>query len=169
MFGKKKEKTEKVKFFSTKRTTIRTIEDGIPEIPEGYTASICLMSDHILITGNKKLPEVALPFSQIISFGTIKEDDFQNKSAIGRAAVGGLLLGPLGAMVGAVSGTGQKKKQKAYLVINYVSSSGGEAALTAELVWPNDVDTLKFTKGLKQYARCFNDPAPETVGKRVTL
>lgn len=169
MFRKKKEETEKVKFFSTKRTTIKAIKDGIPGIPEGYVISICLMSDHILITGNKKLPEIALPFPQITSFGTIKEDAFQNKSSIGRAAVGGLLLGPLGAVVGAVSGTGQKKKQKVYLVINYVSSSGEEAALTAELIGPNNTDTLKFTKGLKQYARCFNDPAPETVGKRVTL
>ncbi|TXD81062.1 zinc ribbon domain-containing protein [Subsaximicrobium wynnwilliamsii] len=54
------------------------------------------------------------------SFSEIKEID---KSVMGRALVGGLILGPIGAIVGGISGVGSNKKniEKYYLVINYWS------------------------------------------------
>lgn len=61
--------------------------------------------------------------AQIIDMKFIKHDNLsvQNKSVIGRAAVGGLILGPLGAVVGGMSGLGSKyKKLGAYLfIINF--------------------------------------------------
>lgn len=45
----------------------------------------------------------------------------ENKSVIGRAIVGGLLLGPVAAIIGGISGIGTKQtlKGKYYLIINY--------------------------------------------------
>jgi len=43
----------------------------------------------------------------IIVDGIVKEED---KSVVGRAVVGGLLFGPLGAVVGGMSGVGKKEK-----------------------------------------------------------
>jgi predicted ATP-dependent serine protease len=61
--------------------------------------------------------------SQIISLKQTSQEELSktDKSVIGRAVVGGLILGPLGAIVGGMSGIGNKEKlkNKHYLVINY--------------------------------------------------
>lgn len=61
--------------------------------------------------------------SQIISLKqtTLSKISEMDKSVIGRAVVGGLILGPIGAVVGGMSGIRNKKKivDKNYLVINY--------------------------------------------------
>lgn len=50
----------------------------------------------------------------------------KSKSVIGRGVVGGLLLGPVGAIVGGMSGIGNKSNSKKdrYLIINYKDESG---------------------------------------------
>jgi len=57
-----------------------------------------------------------------------------NKSVLGRALVGGVLLGGIGALVGAVSGTGKKMKSdpKLYFIIGYTNSNGTEKFLQFE-------------------------------------
>ena len=47
----------------------------------------------------------------------------KGKSVVGRAAVGSLLFGPVGALVGGVSGTGKKQKSKLkhFVIITYLS------------------------------------------------
>jgi hypothetical protein len=61
--------------------------------------------------------------SQIISIKTASKGEIvsANKSVIGRAIAGGLILGPLGAIIGGMSGVGLKEKfiDKHYLIINY--------------------------------------------------
>ncbi len=60
--------------------------------------------------------------SQIISIDFADQSELlkQNKSVIGRAVVGNLLMGPMGAIVGGMSGIGSKNvKKNSYLVINF--------------------------------------------------
>lgn len=61
--------------------------------------------------------------SQIISLEKTTESELikMDKSVIGRAVVGGLILGPLGAIIGGISGIGTKEKisEKNYLIINF--------------------------------------------------
>lgn len=59
-----------------------------------------------------------------------------NKSVIGRAVVGTLLLGPLGAVIGGMSGIGTKTKkspQKNFVIITYTSDGNGKT-LVFEIV-----------------------------------
>lgn len=82
---------------------------------------------------------IYLKYSQITKFSSVNEEEIVevNKSVIKRALVGNLLLGPLGAMIGAVDGTGTKKVskgKKSYFVINYISGTGTEEALPLEIV-----------------------------------
>lgn len=45
------------------------------------------------------------------------EEIIKKKSVIGRGIAGALIAGPVGAIVGGVSGIGEKKKQEAYMLI----------------------------------------------------
>ena len=70
-----------------------------------------------------KKPEVNLKYEQITGINVTSEEEIleKSKSVTGRAVIGGVLLGPLGAIVGGMSGIGDKKKEKThyYLIINY--------------------------------------------------
>ena len=61
--------------------------------------------------------------SQIINLKSASTEELiqVNKSVIGRAVVGGLILGPLGAIIGGMSGIGNKDKSinKKYFIINF--------------------------------------------------
>lgn len=76
-----------------------------------------------------------LSYAQItdVAYTTSIEDITQGKSPIARAVAGGLLLGPLGALVGAISGAGNtvKKSPRFHLIIAYrPRDSEGDAFLT---------------------------------------
>ncbi|MCG3089146.1 hypothetical protein [Sporosarcina cyprini] len=72
---------------------------------------------------NKKKSKVNLNLNKVTDVGvaTEKEITEKSKSVIGRAAVGTLLIGPLGGIIGGMSGLGNKKKEKdlRVAVINY--------------------------------------------------
>jgi len=75
-------------------------------------------------------PSAFLNYSQITNAAVVREQEIIeiDKSVVGRAIVGGLLLGPLGAEIGGISGVGKKKKTKysCYLIINYIPSASEE-------------------------------------------
>lgn len=95
-------------------------ENVVKEIPEGeikivlHTNGICIM---------KGISLYYISDQQIIKLSTATEKQImtESKSVIGRAIVGGLILGPLGAVIGGISGVGSKQKLKGkfYLIINY--------------------------------------------------
>lgn len=74
-----------------------------------------------------------IDYNQItdVYYGIETEIVKSSKSPIGRAVVGGLLFGDTGAVVGAISGIGEKEK-KNYIrkfIISYTSSDGQEKFL----------------------------------------
>lgn len=101
----------------------------------------------------KDKPIVKLNYEQIVAAEVITEREIieSGKSTVGRALVGGVLLGSLGAIVGGMSGIGNKTKSSKhyFLVVNYKSSNSEEAkALSFEIVgaslhWDSFVKELK--------------------------
>ena len=87
---------------------------------------------------NKNKGPIYLEYSKITKFGTVNEKEIteKDKSVIKRGLAGGLLLGPIGAVIGAVEGTGSKKKvtYKSFFVFNYTSGDGEEKSLPVEIV-----------------------------------
>lgn len=125
-------------FKSTKGSLISELfelREDIGQIKAGWMVDVALYDDHLEIKEmlSKKKPPITLNYSQItdVFYGMETEIVTKAKSPIGRAVAGGLLFGGVGAVVGAVSGTGEKtqKVNKFYFLISYTSSAGEPGVL----------------------------------------
>lgn len=99
-----------------------------------------LKEDCIFIVSrlNKKM-SVSLKYEKITNCEYVTEQDIQekSKSVLGRAAIGGLLLGPVGAVVGGMTGlNGQKQKSKirSFIIINYTTGGDETGVIYLEIV-----------------------------------
>lgn len=76
---------------------------------------------------------ISLRYDQITETSFYSEEKIleKSKSVIGRAAIGSL-FGPLGSIIGGISGTGKKqiKKQRYYYTISFISTSGEPGLIT---------------------------------------
>jgi len=96
-------------------------ENTIISIPNGKINIILHTHGIQLIT--KSLTNYPINNDQIISIKQASNEELAEveKSVIGRAVIGGLILGPLGAVIGGISGVGSKNKhiKKHYVIINF--------------------------------------------------
>lgn len=97
---------------------------------------VALYNNHLTIKVPLSKNETTLKYSQIIDvvYTAELETISVSKSPIGRAVAGGLLFGGVGAIVGAVSGTGTKAKKERhfYFIISYTSSNGEDKFIQFE-------------------------------------
>ena len=131
--------------------------DGIESYSKGTAIELSLDDKEECLVMKARVfkdkPLIKLNYEQIVAAEVINEKEIieSGKSAVGRALVGGVLLGPLGAIVGGMSGIGNKTKSSKpyFLVVNYKSSNSEEAkALSFEIVgaslhWDSFVKELK--------------------------
>lgn len=103
-----------------------TMPEMLPNIPGGKAVNVSMEDGYLLIKQGKSGNEVKLPYDKITNANIMEETEEieKNKSVIGRAVVGGILLGPAAAVVGGMSGLGKKKKSKShyFYVIDYTSN-----------------------------------------------
>lgn len=97
-----------------------------------------------------------IDYTQItdVYYGIETEIVKSSKSPISRAVIGGLLFGETGAVVGAISGVGEKEK-KNYIrkfIISYMSSDGQEKFLNFDDTCTALFNGEKFSKKLKELA-----------------
>lgn len=115
-------------------------ENVVHEIPEG-DVKIALHTNGVCIW--KGTAFYYISDQQIINISTATEDQImtESKSIIGRAIVGGLILGPLGAVIGGMSGVGSKQKLKGkyYLIINFwdLMSQSAQTLLISTKIKPD--------------------------------
>jgi len=134
--NKGEEKTPEIKSEIEKRMPVHNYEeikymDGISAYDEGLKVVLSLLDDKMEIKPKKKeFPVANIQYTQIKKINIVKETEIKefDKSVTGRAVVGGLLLGGLGAVIGGMSGLGKKtfSVNRTFLVINYISSSTNE-------------------------------------------
>lgn len=117
--------------------------ENVAAFSKGYMYEVALYDTYLEITSLQK-KTVTLKYDQITDVFYGMETELKNKpqSAIGRAAIGGLLFGTTGAIVGAISGSNKQTKERHfYFIISYVGSDGVDKYLQFE-------DTRLY-KGLK--------------------
>lgn len=102
-------------------------ESGVPGINQGKV-NLRIQSDKLTINDVQIIPLSRMRGASVYSE---KEVISKGKSVIGRAAAGGIVLGPIGATVGGMSGIGDKKevKKKHYMSIFFVGKDGTEQQL----------------------------------------
>lgn len=101
---------------------------------------------------NNKAPVIKLRLNKITGLIETTDTDIKtkSKSVLGRAMLGGIFLGPAGAIVGGISGTKEKviTEIKFLLIINYLDSNSETQAIVLEEL-PGRFNISKFTKSLK--------------------
>ena len=127
-------------FFKSKKGSIISdyfkLTDTLGVYNSGEMVDVVLYDDHLIIMSPVLKQEIKLNYNRItdVYYGLETEIIEQNKSVIGRAIAGGLLLGGVGAVVGGISGTGTKTKKERhfYFIISYTSSTGEDKFIQFE-------------------------------------
>lgn len=147
LFGKKNKNSD--------RSVNLSFVDGIEGYGKGLAIELSINTEKECVTIKSravKRPEVNLKFEQITGVNVVSEKDIieKSKSTVGRAIVGGVLLGRLGAIIGGMSGIGNKQKSEMhyYMVINYKSKNEEIKVLSFEIVgaslhWSSFVEELR--------------------------
>ena len=139
--------------------------ESVGGLPEGNMYVLSLYDDKLTIKNPLIKTTVELKYEQItdVFYGIETEISTHNKSVIKRALVGGLLFGGIGAVVGAVDGTGTKEKKSKhfYFIISYKSSSGEDAYIQFEDV--RLYQGSKLAKKLKELCRIEDTVSSDTV------
>lgn len=151
----KKEKAEYKKKISRYMNIAGVLVDGVPNIGERRIVKVYLLPEALLIRQESDDKSAELPYTRIKDAQVVTEKEIieKSKSVVGRAMIGGLFLGGLGATVGAISGVGTKQQvnENQFLVINYSTADSEESkAISIELA---TVFYEDFIKGLHKMAR----------------
>lgn len=107
--------------------------NGLGTLPERAMFEISLDEEYLTMNQiklkvfgkNEILQQYRIKACDILALDIVKKAELENQSVIGRGAVGGLLFGPVGAVLGGMSAT-SKQKIKSTLAISYLPSSGDE-------------------------------------------
>ena len=104
-------------------------ENGMHNVRLGITGNVL----KIFSSNNRILKTIGLKNINDISLVTDEILDEKDKSVIGRAIVGGIAFGVVGAVVGGMSGMGSKKEYKLVKLIKIDTNEGTLFALPDEL------------------------------------
>lgn len=127
-------------FFKSKKGSIISdyfmLRKDVGQIKANNAVDVALYEDHLELSAPMSKQPITLNYSQItdVYYGFEKDIVEKNKSVIGRAVLGGVLFGGVGAVVGAASGSGKKETTvtRFVFVISYTSRDGNQDFLTFE-------------------------------------
>lgn len=143
-----KTKARGKKVYGASESSVAIHMHGIPDVPQYRLANLFLSGEKLVIESEKKVYEIR--YDQLTAAESMQKSELlkKDKSVIARGVVGGLLLGPIGAIIGGLSGMGQKKIKGDFLIINYRSAADSEVKVLIFDV-KNILQANKLAKSLK--------------------
>lgn len=122
---------------------------GLPHSEKDDKAEIYLLEDRLKISCTNKRYE--MPHDRIVVAKYLDSTDVlkQDKSVVGRGVAGYVLLGPLGSIVGGMSGIGEKKTKGNFLVLNYKRKNTDDVEIFI-FNFKNDSDPKKIANFLTE-------------------
>ncbi|MCI7304074.1 MAG: hypothetical protein SOR93_10815 [Clostridiales Family XIII bacterium] len=137
-----------------------TLLESVGNLRANLVCDVALFDDQIIIKECVTKNSATLKYDQITGVECGYKDEIveKNKSVIGRAVAGGLLLGGIGAVVGGMSGVGKKQKKKTikYFIISYTASDDTDQFLLFEDT--QFFKTKKIINTIKELAKLEDDP-----------
>lgn len=108
--------------------------EGLGQLPDNSLFRVELDKDYLflfhvklhLLGRDEIIQKYQIQAADVVDLGIVKQSEIQKQSVVGRGVVGGVLFGPVGAMLGAMSATG-KQKIKNVFAVSYLPSQGTEA------------------------------------------
>nr|DAU68323.1 MAG TPA: hypothetical protein [Caudoviricetes sp.] len=145
--------------------------NGLPNIPElNYfellydDKKLYLNSLKLGIFKNEILKSFEIPLQKIVDIDYITEEYMQDKSVIKRAIIGSF-INPLGAIIGGMSGIGQKKAKKQLYSITFLASDDTIKNVVFDPQYMSyDIKNMGFNKKInKQLKDIQKDPKIEKI------
>ena len=126
-----------------------TIVQGIPGTSDGQPAFLRLYDDRVTVNDQQTIPLTRI--SEAVSFSQ-KDVESKDKSVVGRGLIGAALLGPLGAVVGGMSGVGQKNKgvNTQFIALHYTDKDGSTETALFRNAGPGPLPLINFSKSLNK-------------------
>ena len=121
---KEKEKKELIKYYKTHADNSFFYESGLGNLQPDMPMRMYTDGDDLIIQHMFKDPIFRIKLGNVLKIEEVweKKEEIREKSVIKRGVAGGLLFGPLGAVVGGMSGVGTKEVTTyKYYKISYLS------------------------------------------------
>lgn len=132
-------------------------------LPVDTKCRLLIFNEHLLIESEQNSFKININQIKGAFVNTEKEIIEKEKSVIGRAVVGGVTLGPIGAIIGGISGVGTKSENIHHLllIITYINSSNEPSALVFKQY------TMKNLDRLNAFASAVNNLIPKEIKKQI--
>jgi hypothetical protein len=182
IFNKEAQSVEKINKNLAKIKVLTNLIDGLP-IPSSNTANVEIVASNDEITirevrlkfkNNEVLNTYRIKMERVLDIIVADKTEIQNvnKSVVGRGVAGGLIFGPVGLLLGGMSGIGSKQKEVKtgkMLVISYLNKDNEVANVTlrADQAMVTSV-ALKFAKEVKKLLKDNNINNP-MIGNDIEL
>lgn len=107
---------------------------GFPGLNGGEFAKLFFADKNLTVRVNKKTYELDYQKITAVAYGNKNDLLKKDRSVIGRGIAGGILLGPVAAIIGGMSAMGKQKHIKGeFLILNYMDQKDEERTLIFDL------------------------------------
>lgn len=115
------------------------------------TAAVMTLGASVAVSAAMKPADVIVPFEEVRGYSVIQDDDVIQGGTIGAAAVGGLLLGGVGAIVGAAGGKRKGKKVVNTMALRVdLSSFDMPSAIVSYIAKPTKTTDKEYSRAVSE-------------------